>query len=538
ERNSFTGAVTLADSYENLYPANERSRSIRVKGYVSTEMYDEAEEVLAEMDQNSGETIALRIFLVQKRITLSVRSTDKQEFAIQKSTQTEDASVVEADLAQYRKERIELTEKLLNEKPELVKLPMIVSICNEDYIKNGKVNDAQDLIAKFLAHNPDNANARGYQLMLMEPDPENIVAQRKDEISELALKDIPDQVERAIALSAHYQKVGQFDKAVDVLKEARAASPSDKQIAGALFNLYLAKNELELAAELAQLAQSEDLDECNGDYFGARLDIANEEYQSAIARLDKCLEIHPIFSYAYFLKSQVYTILENHDEAIDNAKIAAKMNPNAPVIARQYASVMFARHNRSGGTFSAEEFTETENALLIAISLDPSDWQLRGTYADFIKDRDPDKAMSMLQGLQKYQPTLENSLVLGNIAVTIAKKEQNAQRKQALFAIAGSAYQKALAIDNGNQKVLTAYLELLRITGRQKEAEKMFAGSDESLWRFHYRDGQYVKAKDILRKLYREDPEDAAVVKGLTLVAQKTSDKFAFKSYSEKLLEL
>ena len=538
ERNRFTWAVSLADAYENLYPANERSRSIRVKGYISTEMYDEAEDVLAEMDQRSGEIIALRISLVQKHITLSVQSADEQEFALQKGSDTEDTSLTEADLAQYRKERIELTEKLLNEKPELVKLPMIFRICNEDYIKNGKVNDAQDLIAKFLAHNPDNANARGYQLMLMEPDPENIAAQRKDEISELVLKDIPDQVERAIALSAHYQKVGQLDKAVDVLKEARAASPSDKQIAGTLFGLYLAKNELELAAELAKLAQSEDLDECNGDYFGARLDIANEEYQSAIARLDKCLEIHPIFSYAYFLKSQVYTTLENHDEAIDNAKIAAKINPKALAIARQYASVLFARHDRSGGTFSAEEFTETENALLMAISLDQNDWLLRGTYADFIKDRDPDKAMSMLQGLQKYRPNLENSLVLGNIAVRIAKKEQNAQRKQALFAIAGSAYQKALAIDNGNQKVLTAYSELLRITGRQKEVEAMFASSDESLWRFHYRDGQYVKAKDILRKLYRENSEDVAIIKGLTLVAQKTSDKSALKSYSEKLLEL
>lgn len=538
ERNSFTGAVILVDDYESLYPANERSRSIRVKGYVAIEMYDEAERILAEMDQNSGDTIALKIFVVQRRISKSVRSTDEQEFALQKKSGTEDTSLTEASLAQYQKERIELTEKLLNEKPELVKLPMILKVCNVDYIKSGKINDARDLVTKFLAQNPDNTLAKVYKLRFLEPDPANISEQRTNEIAEMVLKDIPDQVERVIALSAHYQKTGQLDEAVDVLKEARTASPSDKQIAGTLFGLYLAKNDLELAAELAQLAQSEDLDECKGDYFGARLDIANEEYQSAIERLDRCLDIHPIFSYAYFLKSQIYTILENHDEAIGNAEIAVKMNPKAPVIARQYASVLFARHRRSGTTFSAKEFIDTENALLMAISLDPSDWQLRGTYADFIKNRDPDKAMSMLQGLQKYQPSVENSLVLGSIAVRIAKDEQNAQRKQALFAIAGSAYQKANEIDGGNQEVLTAYLELLRITGRQKEAEAMFAGNDASLWRFHYRDGQYAKAKEILRKLYRENSEDAAVIKGLTLVAQKTSDISALKSYSEKLLKL
>ncbi len=538
KHNDFTGAVSWADGYENLYPANDRSNSIRVKGYSSAGMYDEAEETLAEMDQENANTIALKISLVQKRIGKLIRSTNEQEFALEKGTETEDASLTEADLSQYRKERIKLARKLLNEKPELIELSTIFNICNGDYIKNGKIDDAKDLIAKFLAHDPDNVTAKSYKMMLMEPDPVNISSQRKDTISELVLKDISDQTERALALSAHYQQTDQFDKAIDVLKEVRIESPSDKQIAGALFGLYLAKNDLESAAELAQLAQNENLDDCKGDYFAARLDIANEKYQSAIERLDRCLDLHPIFAYAYFLKSQIYTTLENHNEAIANAKIASKMNPKDPTIARQHASVIYARHLRPGTTFSAEEFAETENALLTAISLDQEDWQLRGIYAELMSNRDPDKAMSILQGLQKYRPSVENSLVLGNIAVKIAKNEQNARRKQALFAIAGSAYQKGLEIDKGNQKVLTAYSELLRITGRQKEAEAMFAGSNESLWRFHYRDGQYAKAKEILRKLYRENSDDIAIIKGLTLVALKTSDKFALKSYSEKLLEL
>ncbi|MHC4216804.1 MAG: tetratricopeptide repeat protein, partial [Planctomycetota bacterium] len=285
-------------------------------------------------------------------------------------------------------------------------------------------------------------------------------------------------------------------------------------------------------------AQSENFDDCNGDYFAARLDIANEEYAAAIVRLDRCLEIHPIFPYALALKSQANASLKNYDKAIDNAKKALAMNPLDQTIAKQYAILLYARSQRSNTTLSNEEFAEIKNALFRAFTLAPDDLQLATAYSSFIREDDPEAALLFLQKVQRNQPTVSYSLLLGSFALEESKNSGSEQRKAKLLAIAGSAYQVAIEIEPDNSNVLTAYSEFLRITGRREEAGAMFAGNDASLWKFHFRDGQYIKAKEILQKLYENNPDDIEVITGLSLIAQKTQDTGGLKKHSEHLLEI
>ncbi len=535
---AYSRAVPLVNVYENIFPANDRSRRIRLGAYLNMNMLDEAEEILAEEHLDEGDIIAFRISLVNRRISQIKRDMNQQESGQEAGSDARDPLALKDELSAYKKERIELVEKQLEVKPELLMLSTVRNICNTDYVNDGKIEEARDLMSRFLAHSPDNVNAKAYKLLLMEPDPVNVSTERRTEIKEMVLKDIPDQIPRSVSLAMHYQGSGQIDEAIAILKKARSSSPSNKQISEMLFNSALAKDDQDLAAELVQAARSENLDDCNGDYFAARLDIANKEHELAIEKLNRCLDTHPIFPYALFLKSKVNAILKNYDEAIDNAKIASTMNPLEPAMARQYAWLLYDRSLRPNTTLSDEDLKETKRALARAYTLAPDNPKLVRAYANFTRNRDPEEALSFLQRVQKKQSDVNYSLLLGSFAMKEFKKAGSEQRKAELLAIADSAYQTAIKIEPDNTKVLNAYSEFLRLTGKKEQAEAMFAGNDESLWRYHYRDGQYAKAKEILQELYDNNPEDVATIRGLTLTAQKTQDIDGLKNYSEQLLKL
>lgn len=536
---SYQSVVSLVDVYEVSYPANERSVKIRLAAYFRMNMFDEMEEILAEQDPDKGETIDVRIALASNRINQLRQDQNRQVSGMGAGADAKDLLALKNELSAYRKNRIELVEKLLEVKPELVRLS-IVRICSNDYINDGKIEEARDLISRFLVYSPDHVTAKAYKLMLMEPDPLNVSTQRQNEIKEMILKDIPDQILRSTSMARHYQNIGQIDEAIAILKEARSTSPSNKQILQLLFVNAWAQGDLDLLAEIVQVARNENIDDCNGEYFAARLDIANKEYAIAIERLNRCLEINPIFPSVLLLKSQANVSLKNYDEAIDNAKTASTMDPLDPAIAKQYASLLFKRSQRSNTTLSGEEFAATKEALRRAIILVSSDmrFELVTAYASLTRDQDPEAALVFLQGAQRNQPDVNYSLLLGGFAMEESRKADSKRRKAELLAIAGSAYQTAIEIEPDNSKVLNAYSEFLRITGMRKEAEAMFAGNDESLWKFHYRDGQYAKAREILQKLYENNPDDIDVTVGLILIAQKTRDTGGLKKYSEHLLEL
>ena len=531
---AYSEAVPFIDAYEIRYSSNERSRNIRLDAYLKLNMFDEVEELLAEQDPDEGETIVTRIALAGSRIDQLKQDQSKQE----SGTNAKDPLVLKNELSAYKKERIELVEKLLEVKPELVSLSMVRSICNNDYIPDGKIEEARDLISRYLVHSPDDINAKGYKLVLMEPDPLNVSKQTQNEIKERILKDVPDQILRSTSRAVYYQNNGQYDEAIAILKEARNAAPSDKRIQELLFNNALAKGNMDLATEIAQAARSENFDGCNGDYFGARLDVANEEYAAAIARLDRCLEMHPVFPYALLLKSQVNASLKNHDEAIDNAKKALAMNPLDQAIAKQYALLLYVKSQMPNTILSEEELVGTKKALYRAFTLAPNDLQIVTAYSSFVRKDDPEAALLFLQKVQRNQPTVSYSLLLGSFALEESKNAGSEQSKAEMLAIAGSAYQTAIEIEPDNSDVLTAYSEFLRVSGRQAEAESMFAGNDASLWKFYFRDEQYAKAKEILQKLYENNPDDIEVITGLSLASQKTQDMDGLKKYSEQLLNL
>ena len=120
----------------------------------------------------------------------------------------------------------------------------------------------------------------------------------------------------------------------------------------------------------------------------------------------------------------------------------------------------------------------------------------------------------------------------------IADTESDKDKKLNLLEIADSAYQKALGLEPSNKVALEHYSEYLRVTGQQDKIAEIFGEQDDLLWQFYLRDGQYDKAREILAKLYEQDPgkPKPVVLRGLTLIASRTGNNESMMKYSEELL--
>ncbi len=514
-------AMFLMDVYEKTYPANKRSQRIRTLMYIKTGKFDQAEEVLSMLKPDELETVKLRLLLLQTRFG-QVQAAQKTEFDKQ------------ADLEKFQSRYRELLEKLQKLEPD--NATMTLGLCG-NYVADGKIDEAKTLIDEFLARFPDNSSVKIYKRLLLEPDPANISQERTIQINQEVLTSISDDLERHIALGRYYSGLGdQAENAIAELKKVLEISPEENRAIELLFDLALQSGDMELAGQMAEIARDKDLDQCRGNLFAAKLNIAKENYQTALERLNDCIKTLPVFAYGYFLRSRVNNKLDNYAESLEDAITSVRIDflngPNA----KQMASVLYQRDLRLGRNVSDIQIDETKKALRRAIILNPSDTPLRRLYAEYVSQRDPAEALSISKQTQKLLPTTGNIIAYADMAMRFSRSETDPERRKALSEIAGTAYEKAYRTEPENQAVLIAYSNFLKITGRQKEAEDLLAKNTGTLWRFYINDGQYDKAKGVLDDLYQDDPSDEVVVKALMLVAGNSGDKDELKRYAEELL--
>jgi len=525
---NYNHAIAAVNSYELSYPQTERSRQIRIKAYIGAGQFDQAREGLAEIEPDSFAAIELDIDLTMAQM--------RRLFSTQATT---GLSAEESEqLENFKNQVNQLVGKLLDAEPEELDFSIVRTTCYV-HIENNNKEQAGKLVDKYLARWPENTDAVIYKRMLSEPDPLNITAERSTQIAEDALGDIADDMQRAIALGKHYQAIGAPQKAMTEFKTACQIDPDDNTATELLFGAALASEDIESAEQLVQKARQENIDQCQGNFFAARLEFARKNYQNALERINECLEKwRPVFSRGYLLRSRINIELEKDDEAIEDARTAADMNPLDGLSTWHLASLLHNRSLKLGSTVSSEQQADTERTLLRAIAANPGQWDIQGTYADYISNREPEKALAIRQNLQRTFRNTRNSVMLGNMALQMGLKTLDAKRKEALLEIAGSAYEDAYKIGPQDRAVLDAYSEYLRITGRQEKAADLLAGSKEVLWKFHFRNGQFEKCKETLLQLHQQEPANLDIVKGLIAVAQKTADKQAVQKYSQQLLDI
>lgn len=435
-------------------------------------------------------------------------------------------------------------EDLLSIEPNMVGAGTLAVLCKR-YINRGQFERAQELTAKYLAHSPDDATGLLYKLMLAEPEPDKISQQRLFELREQALLPIVEPPMRALSLGVLYQKndkldkaVEQFEKVLDLTSQAPEQRQSRIAAAGALFDIALMREDMQMAEEIASTAQRENLDDCSGKFYAARLDVAMKKYDDALSDIDAVLKQRPVFSYAYLLRHRINSALANEQASMADIQTAARMRPDDSIIAKSLASVLYRRNQRLGGNVSSAQQLETRAALDRAIALNPGDLQLLSFYAEYISPTEPERAMAVRQRLQTVAPSMANAMLLAKMAIRMSLEQDNEDNKKAFLDIAGSAMDQAKTYEPENQDLLETCGEYYRLIGREDKAEQLLSGSGDwkLLWRHHVRAGDLVKAAKVLEQAYQANPKDPNVLEGFLYLAEQTGNKESASKYSEELL--
>jgi len=565
--NAYVEALSVVTFFENKYWANDRTRRTRISAYIRAGQFDEVEKELAEAEPDDPNTIKLKVALVQAKIEQVQRAIVRKEAQQGLDTIVQGLSGAEEEgadeletieLKGYWDALAGLVQKLLEKDADSVEDVSIAVVCSY-YIAEGKTSQAKDLVNQFLGYFPDNKTALFYKQMLSEPDPGKISQQRREEIEEQVLSNITDPIRRAVNLGVFYQRCNELNKAAGEFKKAlKIEAPQEgvvevpafeesKEIADSqhlavsyLFEIALGTKDWELASAMVDVAHRENLDGCGGQFFAARIAMAKEQYQDALASLEDCLRQRPVFSLAFMIKAKVNGALGNERASIEDAQKAASLNPRDQNIAKELANALYQRDLKLGDNVLVEQKVETRAALDRAVALNPGDLQLLSFYAEYVSSTEPVRALAIRQNLQKNAPSVENAVLLGRMATTMAVRETEAVRKEALFDIAASSFEQAKAIEPQNQAMLDAQAEYYRARGLKKKAEQLLLESQNQklLWNHYLQSGQFEQARRVLAQLYKKDDKDSDVVNGLLLIAEKAADKESVKKYSEELLVL
>jgi tetratricopeptide (TPR) repeat protein len=562
----YSAALSAVNFFESEYWTNQRSQTLRIKVYIAAKQFNEAEEELAKKQPDDPNTIKLNLELVQAKIgqlhgAMELKRMNEGLGVIAataaSSVEEEGGESQIAELKSYNLLSAKLVGQLLTMEPNSVGDASVVTVCN-NYVAEGKIEQAKDLVNRFLEYFPVNITALLYKRILSEPEPGKISQQRRNEIEEQVLSDIADPVQKSIRLGVFYREHNELNKAAEEFKKVlkmEALQEGEKPVfdltegitdlqrlaVDYLFMTALKMEDWELAEQLAEVGRRENLDDCEGQFFAARLAMAKEEYEKVLARLEECLKQKPVFSQAFALRSNANAALGNEYESIEDAKKAASLNPSDGSIAKRLAFVLYKHNEKLGDNVTSDQRLETGNALDRALVLNSDDLELLSFYAEYIVTARPSVALAIRQRLQKAAPSMSNAVLLGRMATKLAsEEEENAERKEALFAIAASSFEQARKINPNDKVMLVDYVAYLRASGQEEKAKQLLQESEDKrlLWYYYFQGGQFEDAKKVLEQLYQTNQQDSNAIKGLLLVAEKTADKEAIKKYSEELLSL
>lgn len=531
--------INVTNVFQERFGGNRRSQGLCLKALIAKGALTEVESQIAKLDPSDPNTVALSLALARAKSNQVLAATGR---------------TITDELRGCKRREAELVQRLLQAGPDAVEDNAVAELC-EVLVAQGDASIAQMVVDAVLRHSGDNVTGLFYRGLLSEPDPRACSAARRRELQEQAAQAMGDPVRRSLSLGLVYEQAQQLDKAVAQFRSVLNASASEMQApayvaaksssprqvaAGHLFDLARRQENWPLAGEMTELAKRDNLDDCGGHLFAARLAMAKKEYDGALTHLDTCLKERPLFSYAYVLRSDVKAALGKEQESIEDARKASDLNPADPLVAKGLAKALYARHNRLGASLSSEQKQETRQALEQAIRLDPRDTSLLNVYVDFLSDREPEKAVALRQTIQANAPSADNAVLLGRLATQVALKEKDEAKKNAFFTMAETAFEQARKLEPSNPVVLEAWAEYYRTRGQNDKAGQLLAESKDNrlLWRHYFRMGDYGAARKLLEEMYRQSSGQIEALKGLVLVAEATSDREGVKKHYGELLSL
>ena len=537
--------LAVVDTYQGRYGTNLRSQTLKTQvliGLIGSNEVDKTQQALAvekakqalsEIPENEPIRLKLNLGLLNSQITQIRRSIGQQE-------DPDDPSAEQTEqLTQLRTERSQLLGDLLDQNPDMLDSGLLTSICY-DLIQSNQTQIAVEFVDQYLSEYPDNTPLRVLKLQMQEENPVLASRQRLQELKLQVLKALPDSNNKSLELAKLYREQDDYVKAVNILQEIpKENADKDSQVLGLQFELAMAQEDFQTAESLLKPIRELNLDGCEGSVYSARIELAKENYQLALRRLEESQRLQPLSSEIYSLKGAVYHQLEDYNLAIENLQAAITMDPKNSYYARNMAATMFARNTKLSSNVTPQQEDEVQKAIERAMATNPSDWQLRSFYAESISSDNPDEALSIRQNLLKAKPNATNALMLGNMAIRIARSEWDTAKKSGLVELAASAYQQAIQLEPENETAQQVYADFLLRSGKGQEATELLKDDQNLLWKYYLRNSQFEQAKEILEGLHETDPEDTLVLRGLILATEGLgNNRLQLKQYLDLLKEL
>lgn len=531
-------AIAAINAYEKYFLQNKRTSILKVSAYIGANMFEQAEELLNKIQSDDPNVLRLKIALLNRKINqmaVQLAGLDANTANQFQSPENREQLKKQYDIAV--KQRDSLLDKFALEKTSSLREDEAVDYCKNN-ISNGQIDKAKKFAENFLHQQPDSINMKIYQLILAEPQPMNVPPQRFDELTVKTLESVSDAKKLALLLGSYYLNKKDNDKAVEYYQQVLQLEPNNVQAVSFIFDTAINKQDFQQAEKMVEIAKQNNLDLCGGEFFKAKLAYARKEYQKTIDSINTCLEKRPIFSMAYVLRSKANSMLQKESEALDDIRKAYNLNPLDSTITKDLAYLLYNRNHKLGLSASADQIAELRNALVEAIRSNPSDIRLQSAFAEYISDADPERAIAICQEIQKIRPSVENSLILGRLAVRKSRESRIDAQSKAYLAMAEDAFEKARQLDPNDARVMMAYSDFLANTGNSDKAEKNLADKKELLWRFYYRTGKYDESKRLLTELYKTEPQDPNLLRGLTMVSRAKGDSAEARKYAAELLRV
>ncbi len=550
--NRYTDALDNIEAFDEDYGPSKRSRELRVKTYIYSNKYDEAQKEIDKLSPADIETIKLQLALVESKmhqiqislaksgINVDPQEQGKREISDQK---------VKQEIKGYMEAAAGFINKIIDMKPELVNQSSIINICRAG-LTIDDISQAKQLVDKYLTKFPNDIGIQIYKQVMSEPEPGIVTQQRYTEIQEKIILNISGPIQRASNLGILYKNnndipkaIEQFNIAIDAAKSADLTKNSTEMenfniAVSSLFDIALSTKKNDIAENILKIAREKNLDGFHGLFYEARFAAAKNDLNNALTKVDECLKERPVSSQAYLFRSNINAALGNEYAYIEDISKAASINPLDSTISRRYAIALYKIAQNSENEISKAQHDETRDALEKAVALNQGDMELLGLYTEFISSAEPKRAIAIRQDMLAAAPSLDNAVMLGTLAMNIAGNTSNTDEKEAFFDIAGSALEQARKMDPNDRDVLIYYTKYLRARGRDEEAKKLLESSKDNILLANelFQDGNYESARTILEKLYVNDSNNIEILRGLLLVTQKMNDKDAVKKYSTELL--
>jgi tetratricopeptide (TPR) repeat protein len=366
----------------------------------------------------------------------------------------------------------------------------------QTYAKMGKSAEAQQVLQQVLAANPrSDTDLQLAGELLLESDPQKGIEylERSEAVKRSARTELllargfqrtgkPDQakdmLERARqsapknpevlrAVAAYYRDSGQYESAIQVLKNILSADPNT--LAELAYSYQLVGDKRSAAANYLKAAQGAPR-QIEFQLNAAQALVGAGEFDRASKVLDHAAALDPGHYRVHAVRGQMYAMQHREQDAIHEYETAlSSLSPTVPEGVLYPTSLrvdLSELYRDSGDAANAERVAKAARSDLAAINIEGSGRPefLRLRAATEIATGDTSSADSDLAEALKEQPG--NSVILLNYANLLWKTDR---RDAAL-----QTYRKVLALEPDNPAALSSLGFLMRETGDSKSAELYF----------------------------------------------------------------